>query len=1108
MKQHFLRAFVLLAALAAVLAAQTMVTGEIAGTITDPSGASVGNAKVVLKSDATGGTQTATTGAAGEFHFSLLRPGGYTLTVTAAGFEQTIQQSTVNLAQITSVKVQLGIQKQNQTVTVNEQAVLTQTDNANLATTFNNIQLQDLPAPGNDMTAYAFTAPGVTVSTGGGYGNFSVFGLPGVSNLFTVNGNDNMDPYLNLNNSGASNLTLGSNEVQEAAVVMNGYTGQYGRQAGAQVNYITKSGSNAFHGNAAFYYNEKVLNANDFFNNSTDTPRTFSISREWAGSVGGRIIKNKLFFYYDNEGLRYVLPGGGDVFIPTSAFSSYVLNNLKTNNAAAVPLYTNALNLYGGASGAPRATPVTTGLDPQLGCGDFFGTDGWGSAGKPCAASFRSTVNNLNIERLQAIRFDYNPSDKDRIYVRYNDDHGVQATGTDPINSAFNANSVQPSYGGQIGYTRVISAAMVNQLLFSTSYYTAIFGPPNIANALSTFPTTWTFTDGLFSNMGGSDTTYPQGRKVRQRQIIDDYSITHGTHVIKAGLNLRLNGVSSYAAFPNTSGLFTFNSMTDFVNGSLTQGSTFSQNFTQIGAEDLKMYSLGFYVQDEWKVIPKLTLTLTLRLDRASNINCPANCFNELMSPFGGISHSATTPYNSVIHVGESNAFPGIQAVVPEPRIGIAYSVTPTTVIRGGFGIFTDLYQALIADSFITNSPAVASFTTSKGLVAQNNANSAFAAVANSASAFQKGFLGGATLAQLQASVPLGFTAPNFNTIANNLKNPKYYEWNLEVQQAIAKNYMLSLNYVGNHGVDEINRTLFGNAYSATGFAGLPTTVPDSRFSEIRELNNAGFSYYDGLVTSLKARISKDLTGSFNWTWGHALDTVSNGALEPFNALMAPSIRYQLNPLDLKSLNYGSADYDTRRSISANLIYTTPSHFHSKILNGALGGWTAATTILSHSGYPFSIVNSGVRADKSNAIGNAAGIATVVVLADFLGGSSYPSCTVPNGSCYSTSMFAAKAAQHNWGNIPRNSFRGPGYFDADVNIKKAFVYRENYKLEVGAFLFNVLNHPNFDLPGNNINSGTFGQILETVSAPTSAYGSFMGSAVSGRVVQLVVKFSF
>ncbi len=233
-----------------------------------------------------------------------------------------------------------------------EAAPLLQNDNANLATTYNTLQLENLPAPGNDMTAYAFSAPGVTISTGGGYGNFSAFGLPGVANLYTINGNDNMDPYLNLNNSGASNLTLGANEISEAAVVLNGYTGQYGRQAGAQVNYVTKSGTNAFHGNAAWFYNGRVLNANDFFNNATGTARPFAISNEWADSVGGPIIKNKLFFFFDNEGLRYVLPGGGPVYIPTTAFANYVLSNLQATNPAAVPFYQKAFNLYAGSSGA------------------------------------------------------------------------------------------------------------------------------------------------------------------------------------------------------------------------------------------------------------------------------------------------------------------------------------------------------------------------------------------------------------------------------------------------------------------------------------------------------------------------------------------------------------------------------------------------------------------------------------------------------------------------------------------------------------------------------------------------------------------------------------
>jgi len=1099
----------ILVALAACvgLVAQSTVTGELAGSVTDPSGAAVASAKVTVLSDATGGSQTASTGSAGEFHVSLLRPGVYTVTVNAAGFDAVVQKVTVSLGQVASAKIALGISKQREALVVEAQAEMIQSENANMATTFNAAQLEDLPDPGNDMTAYALTAPGVTVSTGGGYGNFSVFGLPGVSNLFTINGADNMDPYLNLNNSGASNLTLGSNEIQEAAVIINGYTGQYGRQAGAQINYVTKSGGNSFHGDAAFFYNEKVLNANDFFNNASGTPRPFAISRQWAGSVGGRIIKNKVFFYYNNEGMRYVLPSGGPVYIPTSAFATYVLNGLGTSNSAAVPLYTNAFNLYSTSSGAGRAVPVTAAIDPYLGpgqgglgCGDFAGTAGWGVT-KPCASTFQSSVNNLNIERLQSIRGDFNVTDKDHFYIRYNDDHGVQATSTDPINSAFSANSVQPSYGGQIGYTRVISPTMVNQLLLSTSYYTAIFGPPDFANAIATFPTTFGFTDGLYSNLGGADENYPAGRKVRQYQVIDDYSWAHGKHTLKAGLNFRENYVNTYATLPETSGLLTFNSMTDFVNGSLTNGSAYTQNFPSVGAEPLKMYSMGAYIQDEWKAKSNLVITLALRMDRNSNITCGSACFSEFGVPFASITHTASTPYNATIH-SYSTAFPGVQSVVPAPRAGFAYTITKSTVIRGGFGIFTDLYQGLIADRFITNSPTVPQFTSYAGLVATNNANSVFANVANSAAAFRSTYANGATLAQLQASFP-GFAAPNFSTVENQLLNPKYYEWNLEVQQSLAKNYMVSLNYVGNHGVDEISQNPLINSYSAGGFQGMPTTAPDPRFGQVRELNSIGYSYYDGLVASFKWRIANQFSGQFNYNWGHALDTCSNSCLEPFNALTAVSVRNQLNPTSL-GINYGAADYDTRHTVNSNFMYTVPSHIGSKLLNSVAGGWTLAGTILYHSGYPFSVVDSTVRKQ----LGNVTGITSAVILADYVSANPYATCTTPNVSCMPKSLFAVSTSQHDWGNIPRNSFRGPGYFDADLNIAKVFAVRERYQLKVGAYLYNVLNHPNFDLPVNSLSAGNFGEITQTVSPPSSAYGSFQGSAVSGRLIQFLAKFQF
>src|SRR5271157_3095695 len=364
------------------LMAQTTVTGDIVGSVTDPSGANIASGKVTLQNDATGEVQTLTTSAAGEFHFSLLRPGVYSVTVDASGFDKTMQKVTVGLGQVANVKFALGIAKQTEVVTVEGEVSMMQTDNANMATTFDTSQLMNLPAPGNDMTAYAFTAPGVTVSTGGGYGNFSVFGLPGVSNLFTTNGNDNMDPYLNLNNSGASNLALGANELQEVAVVNNGYTVEYGRQAGTQMNATTKSGTNAYHGNAVYWWNGDTLNSNDWFGVNSGTPRPFANNNQYAASFGGPIKKDKLFFFADFEGLRYVLPGaGGAIYVPTPQFANTVggINGTaNTMTPGSAPFYQNIFNLYANAPGANRATPLTPADDANLGCGLASQANGMG----------------------------------------------------------------------------------------------------------------------------------------------------------------------------------------------------------------------------------------------------------------------------------------------------------------------------------------------------------------------------------------------------------------------------------------------------------------------------------------------------------------------------------------------------------------------------------------------------------------------------------------------------------------------------------------------------------------------------------------------------------
>src|SRR5580693_5740386 len=298
----------LLFLLPTLVSAQSVVTGGLTGIVTDPSGSVIVGATVNLKNQSTSEVLSATTGPTGAYQFTLLKPGIYLVSVSQTGFKQVTETVEVLLGQTALASIKLEVGASTETITVTEQGALLQTEDANISSNFDTNQIQNIPNPGGDITYVAQTAPGITMnsSTGGGYGNFSAFGLPGTSNLFTVNGNDYNDAFLNLNNSGSSNLLLGGNELQEVAVVSNAYTGQYGRQAGAQVDYSTKSGGNTFHGDANYYYTGSDLNAEDYFLKASGNPRPCENNNQWAASLGGPIKKDKAYFFVNTEGLRYI----------------------------------------------------------------------------------------------------------------------------------------------------------------------------------------------------------------------------------------------------------------------------------------------------------------------------------------------------------------------------------------------------------------------------------------------------------------------------------------------------------------------------------------------------------------------------------------------------------------------------------------------------------------------------------------------------------------------------------------------------------------------------------------------------------------------------------
>lgn len=1144
--------------------AQTSTTGSINGTVEDSTGAIVPGAAVTVRDTQNGTILNLKSNAEGRFTAPFLNPDTFQVFATAPGLQSATTSVQVLTGQQSAVKITLSPTANAVTVEVSAgDAQLIDTQTANSITTFTTQQFQNLPAPGGDITTIAYTVPGVVVGAGTqGFGSFTSDGLPGLSNLVIINGADYSVSLYNIAYSGSSNLTIGQQEIAQAAVVQNGYSVQYGRQAGVIETYATKSGANQFHGLAQWQYNSSGLNANDFFNNLNGVPRAKAVSNQYAAQIGGPIKRDKLFFFVDTEGIRFVEPSVGFVNLPSTVLQKSILANPNIT-AGSKSLYSA---MFAGTNVSPayaHAIPVVTGSGAQqdssgtFGCGSLAGTPDYASGGTLGTSAAESCIDSafvnataLNREWLLAGRVDWNISEKHRIFFRVTTDQGEQPSFVSLINSDWNQISKQPSWTGQLNDTYTFSPNLVNQFIFGVLYSNGVFAPANLQAALASSPTEFdqAFDGGTNSQAGVGQPTFftasttlgspwidfPGGTNDLNYQAVDNVAWIRGKHNYKFGFDFKrflFTDISLTTA--SYGGDYIFGSIAAEASGALssTNGSTFTQGFPAYGNIHSALYNVGFYAQDEWRVRPNLSLDYGLRVDRNGNPLCNESCYSYYLGGFPNTSATLDTPYNQTISTGHGNLVPSMEGAIVQPRAGFNLDIKGDgkTVLRGGIGLFADNFPALIAEQTFLSFPNRYFAAVTSGTVAQG-AGSAQAVAAGSASAVLGGFKQGATYNQLAAELQnqgIQFAPPNYTTTPNTFHSGRYLEFSLQLQRQITPSDAVIFSYAGNHGYDlyignnhlnqNVGTSLYG-AYGNGAFGGLPASSADPRFAQVTSFTNNAISYYNGGSVQYKHIDRHGLTANISYTYSHALDDISNGGNPqlPYNL---SSLSFQVTPNNPSTLMYSNSDYDIRHNFVMDLVYAEQYHFGNKILNSIAGGWTVGAKAYWRSGEPFSVVNSNAEVALTNGTGGT------VVLADVLNSNFNHHCTSFANPCFQnfgafngtgltvnpqsgnvvpnppTGSSLVQPVQTDFGNVPRNAFYGPHYADVDTTLFKDLFKRESLTFQIGAQAYNTLNHVNFGQPSFNAsNLNTLGRISTDINAPTSPYGSSQQPTVSGRVL--------
>ncbi len=1059
------RAFSALAVLTCLLvvsagnARAQLTTGDVVGTVTDPSGAVIPNADVVITDLAAGQARSTTTDANGQFTFDALKASHYSLAITAKGFQKYgIKDVALSAGQRERLDAALQLGSESQVVEVAGAAIpALETDSATLSTNVSEKPVQELPLNGRNFVQLAQLAAGAnegppqSIASGSRpddrrqTSSVSVNGQSELVNNEMVDGMDNNERII-----GTIGVRPSIDAISEFRVQTNLYTAEVGRTAGGVINIITKSGSNQLHGSAYEFLRNNALDARDFFARTGPAPELRQ--NQFGGSIGGPIRKDKTFFFGDYEGLRIRQGTTQTTTVPT------LFEEQHPGNFSDI--------------GGPVISPA---LDP-IGLHYF---QLYPAPNQPGVRNnFTYSPNRTQNSDTFDVRLDHHLSANDSLFGRYTYNrvntltpgalpavNGIQPGGN--LN-AFAGAAAQLAQNYQANYVHIFNPHLLLTLRagytrINNASYPLDFGQ-NVSQSFGIVGANLNaITSGLtpvtaagYADLGGS-TFVPLQYLDNTFQYNSSLAYVRGAHSLNIGAAL-IRRQASELQNPQGIGYFTFTAAYDGNSlAALLSGHPFTvQRTNNLYVPGYRTWEPSVYFEDDWRATKWLTLNLGLRYDIFSP---PTEARNRI----GNFDPSTAT-----IMIAGQNGVSSSAGVHTDyrdfaPRIGFAATVLPNTVVRGGFGM-TYWPDDIGFPFFLANQPFTFTYTP--------NPNSVLLS---------------APLPVPVASSPTAL-AGTVHGISQNYRAAYLEQFNLNVEHQFGAN-LVSAGYVGELGRRLNITSNIDLALPAPNQPGCTSNCFVTRrpfYSQLPNVstipfrNSEGYSNYNAFQARYERQYSNGLTASANYTWSHGINDVisySNNTIgEAYNAV----------PTETAILERGNSDLDTRQRVAVQLSYDLP--FGRSLTGGKavlVQGWQVNAIEVWETGLPFTIVNSsprtntgvGANGDRPNQIASAS-VADPSIFEWFNTAAFVPQ---PLGTI---------------GNVPRDSLYGPHFRHLDMSVFKNIPLRESRNLQFRAEFFNLTNTPNFANPVQQLGTPSFGTINSTRVGSTP------------RQIQLAVKFLF